>query len=326
MKDFWSEKKVLITGGAGYLAFGLLQLLKDRSASIVRLVRPGTHQEPAPGDAEVLEVYADIREPTVWDGLLEGVDVVFHLAAQTSAAAAEADPVEDLSTNVLPLVSLLEACRRVKSVPTVLFAGTATECGLTDSLPVNETMADQPVTTYDLHKLMAESYLKYYARHGAVHGATLRLANVYGPGPRNSTADRGILNLMVRRALGGDALTIYGTGDYLRDYVFVDDVASAFVAAAENIDAVNRGHFLVGSGKGNTVAEAVQLVAARVASRDGVEVDVKHVELPKTLLPIDTRNFVADTGLFQARTGWRAKVSLAEGIDRTIRYYTKEMR
>jgi nucleoside-diphosphate-sugar epimerase len=326
MKDFWSEKKVLITGGAGYLAFGLLQLLSDRSASIVRLVRPGTLLAPSPGDAEVLEVHADIREPTVWDALLEGVDVIFHLAAQTSAAAAEADPVEDLSTNVLPLVSLLEACRRVKSAPTVLFAGTATECGLTDSIPVNETMADQPVTTYDLHKLMAENYLKYYTRQGAVHGATLRLGNVYGPGPRNNTADRGILNLMVRRALGGDALTVYGTGDYLRDYVFVEDVASAFVAAAENIDAVNGGHYLVGSGKGNTVAEAVQLVAERVASRKGVEVDVKHVELPKTLSPIDTRNFVADTGLFQARTGWRARVSLTEGIDRTIRYYTEEMR
>jgi len=325
MKDFWSNKKVLITGAAGYLAFGLVQLLNDRSASIVRLIRSGVPLTPRLGKAEVSEVHADIRKPSIWDELLEGVDVIFHFAAQTSATAADADPVGDMSINVLPMVSLLEACRRAKSVPTVLFAGSATECGLPRSMPVDETSVDEPVTTYDLHKLMAENYLKYYTQQGAVRGATLRLANVYGPGPGSSNADRGILNLMVRRALGGNELTVYGTGDYLRDYVFVEDVASAFVAAAENIDAVNGGHYLVGSGKGHTVAEAIQLVAARVASLGGTEVDVKHVEPPGNLSPVDTRNFVACTRLFQDRTGWRARVCLNEGIDRTIRFYEKEM-
>jgi UDP-glucose 4-epimerase len=326
MKNFWSDKKVLITGGAGYLAFSLLQLLRDQPASIVRLVRPGTAVAPLLEKAGIQNSHVDICDHSVWDALIEEADVVFHLAAQTSAAKASADPVKDMSINVLPMISLLEACRRAQSVPTVIFAGTASACGLTSSIPVDETAADQPVTKYDLHKLMAEQYLKYYANQGAVRGATLRLANVYGPGPPSSNSDRGILNLMVRRALTGKELTVYGTGDSLRDYVFVEDVARAFVAVAENIEDVNGGHYLIGSGKGHTIAEAIQLVAARVASRSGIEVPVVHVEPPETLSPIDTRNFVASTGLIQTRTGWQAKVCLSEGIDRTIEFYTKGMR
>jgi nucleoside-diphosphate-sugar epimerase len=257
--------------------------------------------------------------------LIEDVDVIFHLAAQTSAAKANADPLEDVSINVLPMVSLLEACRQAQSVPTVLFAGTATECGLASSLPVDETVSDEPVTIYDLHKLVAENYLKFYCHQGAVRGATLRLANVYGPGPPSSNTDRGILNLMVRRALAGEELTVYGTGEYLRDYIFVDDVARAFIAAAENMEAVKGGHYLIGSGTSRTVVEAIQQVAARVASKTGIEVPVVHAVPPGTLSPIDTRNFTASTTLFQGRTGWRAMVSLTEGIDRTIDFYKNSL-
>lgn len=326
MKNYWSDKKVLVTGAAGYLAYSLLELLRDQCATIVGLVRPVASFVPLPGKAETQMVQADVRDPSVWDAVIEGVDVIFHLAAQTSAVKANADPIEDMSSNVLPMVSLLESCRRAQSVPTVLFAGAATECGLTNCLPVDETVSDEPVTVYDLHKLAAENYLKYYVRQGAIRGATLRLANVYGPGPPSSNADRGILNLMVRRAIAGESLTVYGTGDYLRDYVFVEDVASAFVAAAEHVQAVNGGHYLIGSGKSHTIEEAIQLVAARVASRVGVEVPVMHAMPPNGLSPIDTRNFATSTQLFQGRTGWRAKVSLMEGIDRTIEFYKKNMR
>jgi UDP-glucose 4-epimerase len=322
---YWSEKRVLITGGAGYLAFSLLQLLKDQPVSIIRLGRPGSTFVPLQGIAEIQEVCADIRDPTIWEAIIKDVDVIFHLAAQTSVAIAEADPIEDLSINVLPMVSMLEACRRAQSVPNVILASTATVCGLTDSLPVDEHAVEQPLTMYDLHKWMAENYLMYFDHQCAVRGVALRLANVYGPGPPSSKADRGILNLMVRRALAGDELTVYGTGDYLRDYVFVDDVANAFIAAAENMEAASGGYYLIGSGKGHTVNGAIELVASRVASKGGIEAPVIHVDPPVKLTPIDTRNFVASTRSFQSQTGWQSQVCLTEGIDRTIDFYRNEM-
>lgn len=150
------------------------------------------------------------------------------------------------------------------------------------------------MTVYDLHKLAAETYLKCYAADGVVRGAVLRLANLYGPGS-SSSPDRGVLAAMIRRALKGEALTIYGSGQYLRDYVYVEDVVQAF-----------------------PLAEAFSLVADRVARRTGCRVPVVHVEPSAGQAAIEARNFVADSSQFTRVTGWRARWSLAEGIDATI--------
>jgi nucleoside-diphosphate-sugar epimerase len=165
---------------------------------------------------------------------------------------------------------------------------------------------------------MAERYLSYYVAQGVVRGATLRLANVYGPGPRSSSADRGVLNLMIRRALAGEALTIYGSGEHIRDYIYIEDVARAFLLAAINADHLGGRYVVIGSGSGHTIAEAVHLVADRAALHTGRRAPVVHVEPPATLSPIESRNFVADTTAFRQASNWTAAVTLTDGIDRTI--------
>ena len=329
MKNFWEDKRVLITGGAGYLAHSLLRLLKDEAASIVLLDRPGSefspvtacHEHRRMGTADIQNVQADIRSSDVWKTLVTDADVIFHLAAQTSAAKADADPDEDLAANVNPVTTLIKTCRQMRVVPTVLFAGTATECGLTSSVPVNEFASDHPITMYDRHKLMAEKELEQADKEGVLRGVTLRMPNLYGPGPRSSSADRGVLNRMVRQALTGETLTVYGTGEYVRDYLFVEDAARAFLAAAEKMESVHGRHFVIGTGNGTTIKEAFDLVAERVAVRGGAHVKVIQVEPPDPLPAIEMRNFVADATQFERGTGWRAAVDLQAGIDRTIEFY-----
>ena len=188
-------------------------------------------------------------------------------------------------------------------------------------LPVNENHPENPMTIYDLHKQMAENYLKYYIQQNVVKGAILRLANVYGPGPKSSRSDRGILNLMIRKALAGEPLTVYGKGDQLRDYVYVEDVSIAFLTAASKIESVNGRHFVIGSGQGHTIAQAMGLVSERVALKKGKAVPLEHVDPPSPLLPIESRNFVADTRQFSEATGWKAHYMLADGIDLTVKGY-----
>lgn len=199
-----------------------------------------------------------------------------------------------------------------------MFSGTATEVGIPKSLPVNETQEDYPVTIYDLHKLMAENYLKYYSRQGIVQGTVLRLTNVYGPGPKSSSADRGVINMMMYKALAGEPLTVYGKGDNLRDYVYVKDVVSAFLRATIHMEQLNGKHFVLGSGKGHTIAQAINLVADRVALKTGQRVSVKHIEPPSFQSPIEGRNFIADTRQFTLATGWQAHYPLKDGIDQTL--------
>lgn len=315
---FYSGKNILVTGGMGYLATNLVALLEGIDCSIVLLdLTDGAVMSPD-GSAKIQCVVGDVRERPVWEQVLGGIDVVFHFAAQTSAYAANQDPFSDLDINVKPLLHLLEVSRHQSPHPIVLFSSTVTIAGIPARLPVDETHPDSPLTIYDVHKLMAEQYLKLYARLGIVKGAILRLANVYGPGPASSRSDRGVLNQMVRKALDGESLTVYRPGDRLRDYVYVEDVALAFVQAAGNIDELNSEHFLIGSGQGHTIGEAIDLVAERVALRTGIHAPVVYVDPPAELSPIEDRDFVADSRHFSQRTGWQACCSLAEGIDRTV--------
>lgn len=314
----FSGKCVLITGGAGYIANSLIQLLNNLECHIISFDRTEAGLPPINGKAKIDSIAGDIRNRNIWEEVLPKSDFVFHLAAQTSTYVANDNPVADVEINVFPLLNLLETCRNKQLKPVVLFSSTVTVIGIPQKLPVDENHIGVPVTIYDLHKLTAENYLVYYTNQGYVSGAILRLANVYGPGPKSGSSDRGILNLMMRKALAGEPLTIYGTGECLRDYIYIEDVACAFLTAAINIERTNGQRFIIGSGQGHTIAHAINLVADRAAIKTGRRVDVVHVE-PKTVQsPIEARNFVADSGRFSRATGWQAGVSLIEGIDRTI--------
>ena len=318
----YRQKKILITGGAGYLATNLVQRLKNTECEMVRMGREGAVFPAVRGEARITDVTGDVRDRAAWDGVLADTDFIFHFAAQTSVPIAERDPSADLQANVVPILHLIEACRKSGRRPAVLFSSTVTVAGIPPRLPVDETQPDLPVTVYDTHKLISEHYLKCFTREGMIQAAILRLANVYGPGPKSSQSDRGILNQMMRRALAGEALTIYGRGEFLRDYVYVDDVVDAFLRAGRDIGRTNGRHFVIGSGKGHTIAQAIRLVADRTAEKTGKKVEVKQVDPPASLSPIEDRNFVADHSRFSEATGWKPRIALKDGIDRTLEAFS----
>ena len=316
--DRFKDKNILLTGGAGYLGTNLANALKDVECTVCRLDRADSVFEPVHGVARVNDLAGDVRYPSAWEGAIRDADIVYHFAAQTSTYVANENPSADLENNVMPILRLLELCRQTGRKKSVLFSSTATVVGLVSRLPVDENFPDNPVTIYDLHKLMAEQYLKYFARLEVVSGTILRLSNVYGPGPKSSRPDRGILNQMTKRAVEGNPLTVYGDGNYLRDYVHVEDVVMAFLNAASNIETLNGNHYVVGSGHGYTIKESMQLIANRVFLRTGCKVPIKHVEPPTPQSPIEYRNFVADTNNFNTLTGWKASFDLVQGIDQMI--------
>jgi nucleoside-diphosphate-sugar epimerase len=318
---YYHEKKIVITGGAGYLASSIIRILQNVDCRITRIDRSEASFEPICGKSYIKDICTDITNTDLWKDVIPGTDIIFHLAAQTSANLSNEKPLLDLSINAIPLLHILEECRRSSNNLILLFAGTVTQAGMPTILPVNESHPDRPITIYDIHKLMAEKYIEIFTEMGFVQGAVLRLSNVYGPGPSSSSADRGILNGMIQKALKGEPLTMYGRGEWLRDYLYVEDAAEAFLLAGAHIDSVKGQHFVVGSGKGHSLHDAFHLVAERVTAKAGLRVKVVQVAAPSSLLPIETRQFVADPTKFKRATGWLAQYSLKDGIDRTIEHY-----
>ncbi|HTH25971.1 MAG TPA: NAD-dependent epimerase/dehydratase family protein [Vicinamibacterales bacterium] len=313
----YGGRTIAVTGAAGFLGGRLVSRLAAADCRIIRVARSAPPPLDLPQGATVIDVTGDAGDRGVWDRIADA-DVIFHFAAQTSAATAADDSDRDFQANVTPMHQLLTMCRERGRRPIVLFAGTVTEAGIPSRLPVDEDAPDDPITIYDRHKLMAEQDLKAAAVNGDVRGATLRLANVYGPGARGQRVDRDVLNRMIKTAIDGGALTVHGTGEYVRDYVFVEDVVDAFLMAAAQPDRVNGRHFVIGSGRGISIRDAFELIAARVELSTGRRVPVTTTDPGTRLSPIEQRHFVADPSRFSAATGWRPSWSLTEGIDRTI--------
>jgi nucleoside-diphosphate-sugar epimerase len=311
-------KSCLITGGTGYLAHSLVAELRGKYR-IRRLIRPGA--PPAPTAPGLENFIGDVTHRNTLEKALEGVDTVFHLAAQTSARVADEDPERDFEANVRPLEHILEICRDRQPRTFVVFAGTVTQSGVAYSLPADETHADRPVTAYDRHKLQGEQSLEAAVRAGAARGTTLRLSNLYGPGPREAGADRGVLNRMIRSALRGEPLTVYDGGNFLRDYLYVEDAAKAFASAAAHGEAVNGRHFVIASGVGRTLAEAARLIAAQAQKRTGRATEIRFEPPPSPLTPLDLRNFVGDHAAFTACTSWKPQTDLETGIDLSMTYW-----
>ena len=315
MPGLLTGKTIAVTGAAGFIGSRVVDRAAAGAGRVIRVARAALPRIERL--ARVIDVIGDVTDRAIWDQVADA-DIVLHLAARTGESRATGDTDVDFHANVTPVRHLLAACGQRRRRPVVVFAGTVTEAGIASRLPVNEDEPDNPITAYDRHKLMAENDLKAAAAQGAVSAATLRLSNVYGPGATGRARDRDVLNRMIRAALRGEPLTVYGTGEYVRDYVFVDDVADAFLTAAINAEQINGRHFIVGSGRGVTIRGAFELIAGRVETLTGRRVPVVTVDPPSPLSDIQRRHFVADPSRFSAATGWRPSWSLSDGIDRTI--------
>jgi nucleoside-diphosphate-sugar epimerase len=314
---------VVITGARGYIGSALAAKL-GREGYALRLVSRSLSSGPMTSALPAHENRAaDLRDSRSWFELLRGADVVVHLSSRTDLRAAEADPAADEDINVRPLRALVEAARITEARPTIVFASTATIVGPNPQLPVDDAARDEPCSVYDRHKLAGEIILREAVTCGAIRACSLRLSNVYGYGGGSSNANRSILNLMMRRALVGEPLTLYGDGSYLRDFIHIEDVIEAFLRAMATPDVCDGGHYVIASGHGHALAEAYEMVAQVAAERLQRRVEIVRVPEPADLHPIEKRNFIGDSHVFRERASWRPRFDLRTGI---IDYFARAAR
>ncbi|MBI4887723.1 MAG: NAD-dependent epimerase/dehydratase family protein [Acidobacteria bacterium] len=316
----YAGRTILVTGGRGYVGAALTQALAGVPCVLILLDRsPRDAWRPAPGRAEVAIRTGDVAEREAWDGALAGVDWVFHLAGTEYDRRADADPLADWRSNALPIVHLLEACRRGGHRPRIVFTSSVNVVGSAGALPVNEDRREAPLIAWSAHKLLAEHYLRIYTQRHGIASRVLRLSNVYGPTPRAAAQTRAALNRMAADAIAGRPVRLYRNAGCLRDYVFIDDVVEALLAAGSSADAWDGRPYIVGSGVATTIADAAGVIARAVRERTGVPVQVQRDPgASGSMDAFEMRSFVADIARLQAATGWTPRVPFDRGVAATV--------
>ena len=319
-RDFYRGRRVLITGGLGFIGSNLARRLVELGADVLLvdslLPDYGGNLFNIAGFEDRLRVnIADVRQGTTMNYLVRGRDVIFNLAGQVSHIDSMRDPHTDLEINCRSQLTILEACRQHNPATKVVFAGTRQIYGRPDRLPVDESHLVRPTDINGINKAAGENYHLVYNNVFGVRACSLRLTNVYGPRQLIRHNRQGCLGWFIRLALEGREIQIYGDGSQMRDFVYVDDVADAFLRAGTS-DACNGGVFNVGGSEPISHRDLVAMLIDEAGCGS-----VKFVEWPDDKRRIDIGSFYSDSTKFQKTTGWMPTVDLRHGFASTLAYY-----
>jgi UDP-glucose 4-epimerase len=318
-RSFYRDRRVMITGGLGFIGSNLAHQLVALGADVQILdaLIPDYGGNPfnVHGLEDRLVVHiADVREPETMNRLVGGVDVIFNLAGQVSHIDSMRDPYTDLEINCRSQLAILEACRRHNPAVKVVFAGTRQVYGRPDTLPVTEAHLVRPTDINGINKAAGEQYHLVYNNVFGIRACSLRLTNVYGPRQLVKHNRQGFIAWFIRQAVEDKEITIFGDGRQLRDFVYVDDAADAFLRAGA-ADAANG--LVLNVGGAEPIAHralAALLVETAGSGR------YRLTEWPPERKAIDIGDFYTDASLIARTLGWRATTPLREGLDRTIAF------
>ncbi len=301
--------RVFITGGAGFLGSHLANRLHSAGHS-VRVLDDLTSGDPAYLQPGISFTRGDMNDvPKLWS-LLQDVDWVFHLAARVSVPASVLYPREYNNVNVGGTVALLEACRDVGAVQRVILAGSATVYGDQPVQPVGEVMVPQPGVPYAVSKLAAEQYLFNIGALSGFETVSLRIFNAFGPRQSLPPVHPPVVPQVMQQIAGRGSVIIFGDGHQTRDFVFVDDVIMALIAAAE-ADNVNGEIINVGSGQETSLNDLVTIIGKVVGAKPNV--------LYNSESSGGIRRLVADISKAKRLLNYRPRTSLEAGLQRLYR-------
>jgi UDP-glucose 4-epimerase len=304
---------ILITGGAGFIGSHIADRLLAEGAHVCILDNLSTgRRENLPAKAAFVQ--GDIRDSRIVAQVMRGIDIVFHEAAQINPAKAVEDPLFDFDNNVKGTLVLLLAAQEAGVKRFVMASTNVYGNADLSKLPESfSTLAERGslLSPYAAAKVSAEAYLKVASDELGLPTVRLRYFNVYGP-RQLAQSESGVVAIFTINACANKPLSIFGSGNQTRDFVYVDDVVEANILAVRRDRAVG-GVFNVGTGKETSVTEVAELVREQT----GEAVKIKYVKVRRA----DFQRAKADLRLVHKVLGFKPKVTLREGLKRYIRWY-----
>jgi UDP-glucose 4-epimerase len=323
-RDFYRGRRVMVTGGLGFIGSSLAHHLVDLGADVLLVDgmipdHGGNLFNIADIEDRVRVNISDVRNDTAMGVLVRDREVIFNLAGQVSHIDSMQDPYTDLEINCRAQLSMLEACRRHNPAVRMVFAGTRQVYGRPERLPVDERHLVRPLDVNGVNKAAGEYYHLLYSNVFGVRACSLRLTNIYGPRQLIKHNRQGFIGWFIRLAIEGAEIQVYGDGTQIRDFVFVDDAADAFLRAGAS-GACDGEVFNVGGLEPISHRDLVGLLIEVAGSGS-----MRYAPWPPEKQRIDIGSFYSDSSKFTGTTGWRPAVNLREGLGRTVAFYRANM-
>jgi len=316
------NKKVLITGGLGMIGSTIANKLVQLGADVTVVdacISPfGANYFNVKDVKDKINInISDIRDRESIKCLIRNKDIVFNLAGQVSHNDSIDNPYLDAEINYMGHLNVLEALRHYSPQARILFAGSRLQYGKIEKNPVAEDHPSRPLTPYALNKLAAENLYLFYNRVYKISTVVFRIANPYGPRAQMRHCKYAMVNWFIRLAMENKTIKIFGDGNQIRDYIYVEDLAEAFILASVKKEA-NGQIFNVGSGVGTIFKDMAHLITDIVKSG---KIDL--VPWPENYINVETGDYIADISKIKNELDWTPKTRLKLGIEMTCQFYRK---
>lgn len=320
----FQDKKVLITGGIGFIGSNLAIRLVEAGAKVTLVdslipTYGGNLFNIEPVKYRARVNISDVRDPHAMKYLVAGHDYLFNLAGQTSHMDSMEEPENDLNINVLAQLHILEACRHHNPNVRLVFASTRQIYGRPLYIPVDEKHPLNPVDVNGINKLAGEQYHRLYYDVYGIRSTILRLTNTYGPRMRVKDARQTFLGIWIKRLLQGLPMQIYGDGKQVRDYNYVDDVVDAMLITALSDNSYGQIYNL-GSEEDLSLTKT-----AEIMSQLHTGGSFEYIPFPPSRKSIDIGDYQGSFEKIKTQLGWTPRTNFFEGMRETIAYYKEHL-
>jgi dTDP-glucose 4,6-dehydratase len=314
MSNFWTNKKVLVTGAGGFIGSHLVEKLVTLGASVRAFVRYNSRGDPGllrlvpPEVATSLEwVSGDLRDPDAVGKAVRSCQFVFHLGALISIPYSFLHPVEVAESNFIGTLNILMACREFE-VQRLIHTSTSEVYGTAQYVPIDESHPLQAQSPYSASKIGADKLVESFYCTYQLPAVTVRPFNTYGP----RQSGRAVIPTIVTQALGKRTVHL-GNLDAIRDFTYVDDTVDGFIGSAVTED-VEGCTFNFGTGSEISIRDLAETIIRKVNTQVKIEIDAERIRPGKS----EVLRLLSDHSLARERLKWSPSVSLEDGLDRTI--------
>jgi nucleoside-diphosphate-sugar epimerase len=306
----------LVTGASGKIGMNLIKHLLNQEWTVIAI-----SSRPATINHEKL-TWIQKSWDNISEIILPSIDVVYHLAGQNNAYIAQKNVIQDIKSNLILTINLLEVLKKHSIKPLFITLGSATEYGSHNKDELTENSSVTPETFYEVAKIASRNYIEQYEREGIIRKSiSFRITNIYGMSKSLGDNDRGFIDDAIYRSMHNLDISCFGSGDFLRDYLHINDLMDALVTSYLMESNLRSNIYNLSFGESHTVIQVLEKILTLAQGKKNSNSRIVKVDFPTNKYEIEKRNAKVSSRKFREESNWKPNLNLVNGLDLSLSQY-----